>query len=1121
MAESCNHLIAAPTIGVETLRLLASSIIERISSVAVNAAVADSKITELQLVARAAVLALADSAKLTARAIAEADASASVASEHAAACTGIVCTLEATLLHSVEKGQSELMTARIASAAATQHLTCATAYRKILDCTKTVCAAIQNYSEQVDFLLMSIDARCADLSASVSHAAAAKTCALEEELVAADAALECLLEEEEAGTIDTSAYTVGITDAPAPRKGARLCMRFGAPPLDPSEPCDLFLCPSDRHNLDGALAEDFEASQRRYAMAIKCGFYEEHRHALTLRRLSTLRCNVCASCILATPSHHCAPCAYTLCVVCLDRHRVTAAAATAALGRTAHGHPMHTYYFPISARNGGPPAQSDVRCNVCGAESTSMRFCAMCKYYECEPCIALTLAAFEAATMTLSIEAATLTWLRAQSTSCDVGCSSSARFESIGPITLASIRTCRAITVDALQIRAVRTLPWIVVGSPISFEVISPVEAVVQSLLVRLRVTAELVPAFQPYSPTGESERHNRGCAVVSDQSAAPTVCITPNSLGNGVLVRVTLPASHPSVLQSVLRICRVCMGGACLPLGRLGEGYTLVDHPRPGPIRAPSSLQHACRRDDIHEVRYLLAQPVESFSTEETVFEDQDAFLGYTCLSFAILYRDIELAMLLCKAGADLRAVDRHGATVLHLACRYGDVEAVRYLLSRPDAAFKTAAACGTEPLHAAAKSGNAAVVRLLLDEVRCDPNVRCSLVRATPLGYAVAHGHVDAVVTLLSDARVLIDPSVLYFAARHNCLAIARLLLVDPRLDMSSRICSHDSLVVAARSGHVEIVRALLGDSHVCVESTDLLEVTSAEVVDVLMYDYRIDVNSRNAKGQTPLLDAVAQRRCSVVEALLSHPSVDVNAQLPSGASPLYVAVACCPRESTGVLPLLLATPGIDLRAKCRNGLTPLIAAARRSRHDLVTLLLALPGIDPNAMSNSGQTPLYCAVAYCPPMSRGATPILLADPRVDFGTKCHNGLTPLIEAARRGRGDLVKLLLAQSAVDVNSQTVGGFSALHGAAYGGHADALCLLTEDPRINVNIETRRGVTPFLGAVARGRTVVVRILLANARVDVSRQAEGGRSALTIATNLGRDDIAASLRGDPRTC
>lgn len=61
---------------------------------------------------------------------------------------------------------------------------------------------------------MSIDTRCAELSASVTQAAAAKTCAREEELIASDAALEILLEEEEAGAINTSAHTVGIADTP-------------------------------------------------------------------------------------------------------------------------------------------------------------------------------------------------------------------------------------------------------------------------------------------------------------------------------------------------------------------------------------------------------------------------------------------------------------------------------------------------------------------------------------------------------------------------------------------------------------------------------------------------------------------------------------------------------------------------------------------------------------------------------------------------------------------------------------------------------------------------------------------------------------------------------------------
>lgn len=105
MEEPRNNFVALPAIGVATLRFRLQF---SIASVAVNAAVADSKIAEAQLVARAAVLALADSAKVTARAIAEADAFASIASEHATACTGIVSTLEASLLPNAKTGSPSL-----------------------------------------------------------------------------------------------------------------------------------------------------------------------------------------------------------------------------------------------------------------------------------------------------------------------------------------------------------------------------------------------------------------------------------------------------------------------------------------------------------------------------------------------------------------------------------------------------------------------------------------------------------------------------------------------------------------------------------------------------------------------------------------------------------------------------------------------------------------------------------------------------------------------------------------------------------------------------------------------------------------------------------------------------
>ena len=70
-----------------------------------------------------------------------------------------------------------------------------------------------------------------------------------------------------------------------------------------------------------------------------------------------------------------------------------------------------------------------------------------------------------------------------------------------------------------------------------------------------------------------------------------------------------------------------------------------------------------------------------------------------------------------------------------------------------------------------------------------------------------------------------------------------------------------------------------------------------------------------------------------------------------------------------------------------------------------------------------------------------------LVASPNVDVNGVGENGDTPLIEAARLGHDDVVRVLLIAKA-DPNIKNKDGKTALQLASEGGHEESVALLTQ-------------------------------------------------------------------------
>jgi uncharacterized protein len=431
-----------------------------------------------------------------------------------------------------------------------------------------------------------------------------------------------------------------------------------------------------------------------------------------------------------------------------------------------------------------------------------------------------------------------------------------------------------------------------------------------------------------------------------------------------------------------------------------------------------------------------------------------------------AAMRGDRDQLMSLLEHGADVNAAQGDGMTALHWAAVNEDLEVARWLLYAGANVHATTRLNAVTPLWLAAQSGDALVVRSLLDnKAEADPPTGTGV---TPLMIAAAAGNPDAVSVLLERGananakEKTYGQTPLIFAAAYNRPDAITMLLDNgadiavatkvrpppvPLAEASEPMGGLTALLYAVRQGSVEAVDALL--------------------------DRGADINQASADNTTPLMLATINGRFDLALHLLER-GADATIATAAGGTPLYrvVDVQWAPRS-----------------------LYPQPPAARQQKTGYLDLMRAL--LDHGADANAR---LRKALWYT---------------RYGFGLEGidPSGATPFWRAAEVGDVDAMKLLVARGA-DPTIKTFEGVSplmVLTGAGHrgndaiaipAGRIPALRYLVEELHANVN-ETddkaganaknehvnTRGYTPIHNAAARGDNEMILYLVSQgARVDL---------------------------------
>ncbi len=178
---------------------------------------------------------------------------------------------------------------------------------------------------------------------------------------------------------------------------------------------------------------------------------------------------------------------------------------------------------------------------------------------------------------------------------------------------------------------------------------------------------------------------------------------------------------------------------------------------------------------------------------------------------------------------------------------------------------------------------------------------------------------------------------------------------------------------------------------------------------------------IEACDEEGYTPLHCAVMSGNARAVQTLIAA-GANVSAKTGLGMTPLGFAVT----DHNSRLVELLLKAHADPNQSCREGYTPLYLACLGDDPKVVELLIRA-GANINGKSVGGMTPAIATAAASQPDAELFHNLIRAG--ADINRADDAGSTPLMEAAQRGRIELVLLLLSEGA-DPNPRNHEGASA-------------------------------------------------------------------------------------------
>ena len=494
-------------------------------------------------------------------------------------------------------------------------------------------------------------------------------------------------------------------------------------------------------------------------------------------------------------------------------------------------------------------------------------------------------------------------------------------------------------------------------------------------------------------------ERERPRCAGVRGAPASASWCAGVHA---GQLVRWR-PRRHPAprpLLAALLLLAMVSAAAAAA---------------------SDSPVADAARDGDLMRVRALIGQRANVNATQGD---------GMTALHWAAFNDDHAIADLLLATGANMTVRTRVGAiTPLWLAASNGSAAMIRRLIT-VDTDINVPTATGGTPLMAAAMSGSVDAMDLLVRRGAW-VNARETENGQTALMFAAWENRPDAI-------RALVRHGALTGLMSYVVSMIEERLdeYGNPIPDRRRRIPGGNSimggltpLLIAARDGHVEAVRALV-ESGADIDRVSGGDGSSPMVIaianghyDVAQYllDQGADLNRVNIDGLGPVYATVNMRHAPISWA--PNPTTDQE-EVDSLDLLRHLLVAGADPNARVVRKLWFSPTSHDRGWVDFAGSTPFWRAAHSTDVEAMRILVEA-GADPNLATDADATPLMVAagVGWMGNFTQNAPDSFMAAVRYclelgnDINAADRRGYTALHGAASRGDMAMVRHLVEQGA--------------------------------------------------------------------------------------------------------
>ncbi|XP_037949813.1 uncharacterized protein LOC119680877 [Teleopsis dalmanni] len=297
--------------------------------------------------------------------------------------------------------------------------------------------------------------------------------------------------------------------------------------------------------------------------------------------------------------------------------------------------------------------------------------------------------------------------------------------------------------------------------------------------------------------------------------------------------------------------------------------------------------------------------------------------------------------------------------------------------------------------------------------------------------------------------------------------------------------------ALNIAARNGHLDVVKLLLNFTQPCNDGTGRMR--------------RIDVNHADRDGWTPLRSASWGGHTEVVKLLILQPSCKIDLADKEGRTALRAA-AWSGHED--ILKILIES-GADVNSVDRQGRTSLIAASYMGHYDIVEILLE-NGADVNHLDLDGRSAL-CVAALCGSSGYSKVISTLLEHGANTDQLDNDGMSPLLVSSFEGNAEVCELLLENGA-DPDLADFMGRTPLWAACTAGHANVVKLLLFWG-CGIDCMDSEGRTVLSIAAAQGNVETVRQLL-DRGLDETHRDNAGWTPLHYSAFEGFHEVCLQL-------